>query len=343
MKIYCTAACPYCLRVKLALKCRNIIDSSISFEEIDIKNPPKELLKINPTGAVPSLEIRDGLGFGGSTAIIEYLDILPGLGDQLFPKNREENGQLKFLLEILTDRFIHVLEKIFFPKKSFLNQNKELEKISQAFLFLKNVLENSQNAPFFGGKNLNAVDVHLAPFIIYYLAANYFDKRFFLPKSDLKLMQYFEDLKNHSMIKSVFPDIKKCAHIFKSNEHSFSEEVQFIQSCSREILKDFDFKIERMNKQLSCYLNKEYFDFWKKSKNNSHDCIIATFYFKDQEAARSALEKLDFLQEACNHHTHFILQNFQELRVELSTHEPRPGVSEMDLAFASLLSRILLS
>lgn len=46
--------------------------------EVDLSDKPEALLRLNPLGKIPVLEIADGESFSDSSVISEYLDAFRG-------------------------------------------------------------------------------------------------------------------------------------------------------------------------------------------------------------------------------------------------------------------------
>ncbi|MEO0362764.1 MAG: glutathione S-transferase family protein [Pseudomonadota bacterium] len=80
MKIYDMEGLPNPLRVRVALAEKGLKDRAI-FAHVDVlkgEHKTPEFLAINPSGAVPVLELEDGRRLSECTAIIEYLDHAAG-------------------------------------------------------------------------------------------------------------------------------------------------------------------------------------------------------------------------------------------------------------------------
>lgn len=342
MKIYSTPTSPFCLRVKLALKCKNILNKNISFEEIDLKNPPASLLKINPKGSVPTLEIEEGNGFAESMVIVEYFDSLEGDGPKLFGDNAIENAKIKFLLEQLTEKVIVPMRSCIIARGNKVAERRALAKIPEALHNLNKLLEK-RNTPFFGGSSLNAADIHIAPFIIYYISANYLNNKYPMPEVNSKATEYFHNIKNHPAIKAVIPAFNQCNEIIRQRYFIIPDNIKYIKESSREIIEDIDSELIKLNQKIaSCNKNNLIYS-WKKDKNEQGYFIHTTFNFKSYEEALKAIQDICEVQESSDHHSHFILENYSQLKVEVCTHKPKWGVTAMDFAFAETLSKAILN
>lgn len=73
MKLYYTKRSPYARKVRVLAFEKGI---DLELIEVDLSNKPDELLRLNPLGKIPVLEIANGESFSDSTVICEYLDSL---------------------------------------------------------------------------------------------------------------------------------------------------------------------------------------------------------------------------------------------------------------------------
>ena len=71
MELWQTWACPYCVRVRIALEEKGLAHAE---REIDLANKPPELLALNPANAVPVLVIDEGAAIPESLVILQYLE-----------------------------------------------------------------------------------------------------------------------------------------------------------------------------------------------------------------------------------------------------------------------------
>lgn len=68
--------CPYAQRALYALAYKGL--ETITVEEVDLVRKPKDLLRANPCGLVPTLIRSEGSPVTESLVIVDYLDTLPG-------------------------------------------------------------------------------------------------------------------------------------------------------------------------------------------------------------------------------------------------------------------------
>ncbi len=82
---------------------------------------------------------------------------------------------------------------------------------------------------------------------------------------------------------------------------------------------------------------------WQIDKNAHGNFICTEFKFKNSKNAIEALRFLNDLQELTDHHSSFVMENFSSLKIELCTHRPKYGLTEIDFSFAELLVSEILN
>ncbi len=333
MQIYSIPFCPFCFRVKLTVKEKEISATALSFTEIDLQKPPQSFMLINPNKTVPTLEVDTNLGFAESLVLMDYLDEKFPNTYKIFGKSIEEKAQNKYLIERIGNEVTQILMSCFFTIQSKVKFTQALEKLPLAFKNLDNLL--SEDQIYFGGNKLNAVDISFAPFFCYYYIAKKYNEKLILPAKETKSFKYFENLINNSNIKNIILNNEKFEHHIK--ELLFDkEEIRKIKNSSRNLIQNLDSAIEQLNNNIKRPDHKQII--WTLSSNEYGPYISTKFKFAHYKQALTALDILCDLQETSDHHTNFSLDNFSELKVEICTHQPKWGVTEMDLAFAEVLS-----
>ena len=341
MKLYSIPFCPFCLRVKLMLNNRASSVHKIQIEEVDLKNPPIELKKINPNITVPTLQLENGDGFAESLIIMEYLDKMDSIENKVFGNSNEETAKIKFLIERLTQEVTNILMENIFTFGSKMKFQKAIQKLPQAFEKL-NILLKDINSPYFGGNILNAADISIAPFIAYYMTASNLNKKFTLPDSLSRAGKYFVRIKEHPEIQTlIFSDEK-----FNENAKKFilePENITYIKNSSRNLIENIDLELNKLNTKITSNLKSNKSISWKLNKNEKGPFIETLFEFKNSEDTIAAIQKICDLQETSDHHANFTLENFGTLKIEVCTHQPKWGVTAMDFAFAETLTQIILN
>ncbi|WGL59016.1 glutathione S-transferase N-terminal domain-containing protein [Pigmentibacter sp. JX0631] len=333
MNIYTIPFCPFCFRVKLTTQIKNISLSEVSFLEIDLKNPPEKFVQLNPNKTVPTVEISSTQGLAESLVIMEYLDETFAAKTLLFGKDSTEKALNKYLIERLNNEVTGYLMACFFSCQSKVKFTQALEKLHLAYENLEKLLP--KNSVFFGGNQLNAVDISFAPFFCYFYLTQLFRNEIFLPGKETKSFHYFNALRSDENIKKIILD----NNFFKNHIEDCikdKEEIQKIKKSSRALISNLPEAVAQLNNKLQNTFYKNIT--WHLKSNTSGPYILTNFKFSNYHQALNALEYLCDLQETSDHHTNFRLDNFTELAVEICTHQPKWGVTEMDLAFAEVLS-----
>ena len=337
MKIYSIPFCPFCYRVKLAIHEKKIANNIVDIEEIDLKNPPKDFIEINPNRTVPTLKLKGNDGFAESMIIIEYLNNISTQTESLYGNSNEEIAKNKVIIDKISNEIIPTLLGCFYTNGSEVKFRKSLQNLSMVFEKLEFLL-NKENSSFFGGNKLNIVDICIAPFICYYLAASDANPRIKMPEANTKSYKYFKKIQNHAYINELILSnndfIKKTKDIFIIE----TEGTKYIKNSSRKIIENIEEEVNLLNKKISENRKSNKSILWKINKNEKGPFIETTISFDHYEESLNAIQIICDLQETSDHHSHFILENFKQIKVEVCTHHPKWGVTAMDIAFAEILS-----
>ena len=214
---------------------------------------------------------------------------------------------------------------------------KSIQKIPEIFHKLELLLTKT-DTPFFGGTSFNAVDISLVPFLCLYLMANEFNKELILPKKESKLYLYIKNIQDHKFLNELIFSDNKLKTDIKEELLFESEETITIKSSSRNLIENIESEVQSMNKRISLKSKRNSPILWTKGNNEKGPFIETSILFKNAEEAFSALQTICELQESSDHHAHFVLENFSQIKVEVCTHQPKWGVTAMDIAFAETLS-----
>lgn len=342
MKLYSLPFCPFCYRVKLALNIKEIPLSDVQIEEIDMASPPNGFKKINPSLNVPTLELSSGDGFAESMVIVEYLDFsFESKSKKFYGNNKEETAKIKYLVERISQEIIPLLMNCIFSNGNQVKLKKAFQEVPQAFKRLDIMLENI-NSLYFGGNDFNAIDISFIPFICYYLSAQKINSKFPLPDVNSKSDKYIKNLFDHRLVnKIILSDTYFKEQLNKLM--SEPENIKFVKSASRNLIENIENELVHLNKKLSSNAKSNSSNVWKLNHNDKGPFIESIFQFKNYEEALEAIQKICDLQESSDHHANFVLENFSQIKVEVCTHQPKWGVTSMDLAFAKTLSHIILN
>lgn len=109
---------------------------------------------------------------------------------------------------------------------------------------------------------------------------------------------------------------------------------QFIRNKPRSLLKapQIDEFLSKLNGHLK-HLK------WLLQENEKGPYLKTQLTFSSAQDALSMLAFIDTLQTEVDHHMGLVLRDFSTLDIQLCTHQPRYGVTEVDTAFAECLSQ----
>lgn len=110
--------------------------------------------------------------------------------------------------------------------------------------------------------------------------------------------------------------------------------IEKIKNASRAICSDLPLEVAALNVDKSSF-------HWYSEHNEHGPFIRCRFSFSQAVDALVALNVLYLLQERVDHHASSTLSHFKDLDIELCTHQPKWGVTHVDLAFAQTLTAIL--
>jgi glutathione S-transferase len=155
MELWHAWACPYCMRVRIALAEKGL---ACDEREIDLANKPPELLRVNPANGVPVLVV-DGAAIPESIVILQYLeDRWPER--PLLP--RDPLGRAR--ARLLYDRVTALLG----PHSFKLARGSDEEKLAAQAGVKTALAKLEEEAPVEGllvGADLTIADLALAPFV----------------------------------------------------------------------------------------------------------------------------------------------------------------------------------
>ena len=330
MKISAKKFCPYCERVEIALKLRKLSSEHIHLEYPEGGQFPDNLCQINPQKTFPTLQITSNFGFAESLVILEYLDSIHSAGPKIYGNSAENSAKIKFNIEILEKRVTHFLRKCIYTFESIIEETKAIENMPQVFNQLSSLLEINEKR-FFGGVELNAEDIQIAPFIMRYLAAHSINSKIPLPDPHSKAGHYFNDISHHSIIRKCIPHVEELAIYIANYNSKHGLNTSEIKNASRTLVQNpFDY----LNILNSTASNIK----WTIEHNSNGNFILGKFKFNNNEKSLQALHLLNEIQESVNHHTSFVFENFNSLKVEICTHKPNYGVTQIDFSFANFLT-----
>lgn len=337
MKIYGIPTCPYVDRVRIALKLRNI---QIPIETIDLALPPPNLLAINPSGSVPTLEFEPHDGFGESMVIIRYLDSLESKEPKLYGANAKEVAATEILIESMVQKILTPILNIVYLQGYKSHVEIACAKLEKSYSLFEKLI--SQTGQFLGGNRLGAADVCLAPFVARLYAMAKLTPQVTLPRIGSVTEKYFSSLLAHSSVRDsiVSQDVLKASLEMRGFGRP-PEAVKKILESSRTVMINPEKKIQELNEACPKSLDKVIWDNepWQLVKNSKGPLLLAEWDCKNDESAITLLKLISDIQETADHHTSTTIVDFKKLRIEICTHEPVWGVSEKDFALALAITQ----
>lgn len=155
MTLYSGEKCPYSHRVRIVLAEKGV---SVDILNVDIDNPPEDLLELNPYQSVPTLVDRD-LVLYQSNIIMEYLDerfphppLLP-----VYPVARAKSRLVMYRIE---KDWYSLLNQIMSPDS--VNTDAAKKELRDNLVALAPVFGNM---PYFMSEEFSLVDCYLAPLL----------------------------------------------------------------------------------------------------------------------------------------------------------------------------------
>ncbi|KAK7923428.1 hypothetical protein PG985_007499 [Apiospora marii] len=177
LKLFAGWFCPFVQRVWLALEEKGI---PYQYIEVNPYHKGEQLMKANPRGLVPTLEIAPGKALYESTVLLQYLEeaypdraprLLPpvdGSQQQLF-----ERARARIWMDFVTSRVIPAWHRLLQFQTSSAGTKEEGQKRLEGlrdeyrgFLLEFARAMDPQGPYFFAGDGLGMVDIALAPWVL---------------------------------------------------------------------------------------------------------------------------------------------------------------------------------
>lgn len=331
MKLYMIPACPFVHRVLLACDVRQIGNELIQKIEIDLNNPPAQMLAINPTGSVPTLEFEDGRGFHESLVIMEFLDSLDARGPKIYGSTPRAAAETKVLWEAVNNKVLSPVQQAIYSFGNINTLKQARDKLQSSWTWLDHEL-NRKGTPFFGGSEMNAIDIALAPFLARLPFVAEVHPVIELPAPNTPSAKYLSQILERCARANVFPT----EAIMRETTLKFARPHQLfvdVQNAPRDLIENPQATVDAAGDSLSA---------WKVKRDQHGYCLQMNLTFKSHAEAVEKLKWLHDAQEICDHHTSFKVADFSKLELTLVTHEPRWGVTQKDLTMAKLLQQYFI-
>lgn len=337
MKIYGIPGCPFVNRVQIGVAVRGLA-ARFPLEIVDLAKPPASMLRINPLGSVPTLEVATGDGFNESLAILLYLDSVDAPGPHLFG-SPQATGKIQALIELVGTRFLSAVQAIIYARGSVPKRRAALARLPDAIAAMGNILEEHAPHGLFGGAaNPNAVDCAVAPFLARLALLNEMLPDVPPLPADSRAGRYAERLLAHDAVRNALPD----AAILKQALIGFafpSPDVEAIRSASRNLLDEDSRKAAALPLAGAVQHEGIAFSGWRLEHDAKGPLLRASYRFPTPRRALDALEALHDMQDTADHHAASKLQDIATLELEICTHEPKWGLSGKDIALAHAITQ----
>jgi len=326
MKLYMIPSCPFVHRVLMACELRGIGSELIQRVEIDLNNPPKEMLAINPSGSVPTLEFAADDGFNESLVIMEFLDSIDTPGPRLYGNSAKEIAMTKIEIEAANSQLLGPIQQALYSQGNINALRASQERIEKGWRWLDESLLR-KGGTFFGGTQINAADVLLAPFLVRWTSLLKFIPNLPSPAKGSCADKYLSSIENHPALLKILPS----ADSLRETTRRFITPHPLLKSVIDAPRSLIGNPTNVLSAQ-SAALNE-----WTLEHDGQGQCLKAKFLFKNHSDAVNKLKWLHDTQETTDHHTSFILRDFAHIEITLVTHEPKWGVTEKDLALAKAI------
>ncbi|KAI1756758.1 putative glutathione S-transferase [Xylaria castorea] len=176
LKLFSGWFCPFVQRVWLTLEEKGIPYEYIENESIILFNPyhkGPELMRSNPRGLVPTLQVAPGKSLYESTVICEYLeDHYADHEPKLFPSDNYERARSRIWMDYVTSRVIPAFHRFlqFQPSSYDGDGAARLDELRAEFrkclLEFAGEMADVAQGPWFAGKDIGLVDITLLPWAV---------------------------------------------------------------------------------------------------------------------------------------------------------------------------------
>ncbi len=326
VKLFMIPSCPFVQRVLIGCQVRGISDSQLKIEQIDLSHPPAQLLRVNPTGSVPTLVDEHGDGFHESHAVMQFLDSMDAQGPKLFGNTPFQVAKTQAQLELNASRILAPIQQALYCRGNMNVLRGAVKQLEGCFTTLEEALKSS-DGPYLGGAQLSALDISIAPFMIRLPFLFNLYPIVIKPRPESLAATYIDTLSKHVEVQKAMPSVEE---IRKSVE-AFCLPDSLLSNCinaPRTLLKSQQSAVKDEDGSLSQ---------WRVEHDGKGFCLKAKFEFKSHADAVAKLSWLHDAQETTDHHTSFSMHDFQYAEITMVTHEPQWGISEKDLALAKAI------
>jgi glutathione S-transferase len=338
MLLYTTPHCPYVQRVVIA---SNLIGREIPTESMAMAS--QSVLRLNPAGTFPTLQIEPGLGFGESMTIVEYLDALPSTSKteqrvSLFGSTPLSQALTRNQLDLVNSGITGPIQRLIYARGQWTLLQNALANLPAAAKQLE-----AMSSPYLGGKHPNVLDVSLFPFAQRLLLL----KKWIPQLSETECLTVFQRYvtllnKNNSFSRSV-DSIEGVQDALEKFTIPYESILKILQA-SRTILVDLSAAANTLNsKFLDCTVNHTSSDLpiWKVKQTDKGPQFEAHFEITKADLMPAIWAKLSDIQESADHHAHITVPIPNHLHISVCTHEPVWGLSDKDVALCEAFTNCI--
>ena len=203
--LYSAWYCPFAQRAWMAL-----MHKQIGFEYIEV-DPYQDSswwkgvsrgLNLVPVLVVKPEDKAESATIVDSTRVLEYLEDLKPNSAQLFPSNPEEKAEIRFWMDHINQRIVPYIYRFLEAQEPGDYRNESRESL---IVGIQQLMDNQYiSGPFFGGKNINVLDLLVIPFAFRIDALLGYYREFSLPtggKEWSRYEQWYNSMKNHEVFK----------------------------------------------------------------------------------------------------------------------------------------------
>lgn len=160
VKFYAGWFCPFVQRTWMALEEKKI---PYQYIEINPYHKSHDFLRINPKGLVPAMEYK-GHVMAESNILVEFLeDAFPDSARPLLPREPGERAVVRMHVDFIGKRIVPPYFKCIMSQE----HGEQVSARNELCGALKELMihVDTGKGPFLGGKDINAADVSLAPWV----------------------------------------------------------------------------------------------------------------------------------------------------------------------------------
>ncbi|KAI8630090.1 putative glutathione S-transferase [Xylariaceae sp. FL1651] len=167
LKLFAGWFCPFVQRAWITLE-----EKGIPYQYIEVNPYHKgpELMRSNPRGLVPTLEVAPGKSLYESTVLCEYLEEqYPDHKPHLLPSDSYERARSRIWMDYVTSRVIPAYHRLlqFQPSSYEGDGDARLDELRAEFrkylLEFAGEMADASQGPFFAGNEFGLVDITLLP------------------------------------------------------------------------------------------------------------------------------------------------------------------------------------